>query len=110
LGGIDDLASFGSIRAQNLRDCGLLYPRPFLLGLRNLAGRPSLAHLYANLKAVDVTFTSEQAERLDVASKSVLNFPADFLTRSPSISHAGVTVNGVPSERIFLVPEDDGFR
>jgi aryl-alcohol dehydrogenase-like predicted oxidoreductase len=75
-----------------------------------ILGVSTLAQLGVNLKALDVALTSEQIERLDGVSKPVLNFPADFLTHSPSISHAGATVNGVPSQRIFLVPEDDSGR
>jgi hypothetical protein len=75
-----------------------------------IIGASSLKQLEANLKALDLTLTAEQTERLDNASRPVLNFPADFLTHSPSYSHAGATVNGVPSLLTFLVPEDDRSR
>ena len=75
-----------------------------------IIGASNLAQLDANLKALDLTLTSEQVQQLDDASKPVLNFPADFLTRLPSFSHAGATVNSVPSQRMFLVPEDNSSR
>jgi aryl-alcohol dehydrogenase-like predicted oxidoreductase len=75
-----------------------------------IIGASSLKQLEANLKALDLALTPEQTERLDNASKPVLNFPVDFLTHSPSYSHAGATVNGVPSQLTFLVPEDDKSR
>ena len=75
-----------------------------------IIGASSLKQLEANLKALDLTVTPEQTERLDNASKPVLNFPADFLTHSPSYCLAGATVNGVPSQLTFLVPEDDKSR
>jgi aryl-alcohol dehydrogenase-like predicted oxidoreductase len=75
-----------------------------------IIGASSLKQLEANLKALDLTLSPEQTERLDNASKPVLNFPADFLTHSPSYSHAGATVDGVPSQLTFLVPEDDKSR
>ena len=80
-------------------------------GVRStIIGARTLQQLDANLKALDVTLTHEQIAALDKVSKPVLNFPADFLAHAPSISHAGATVNGVPSETIFLVPKDDASR
>jgi diketogulonate reductase-like aldo/keto reductase len=75
-----------------------------------IIGARTLEQPEANLKALDLTLTPEQIASLDDASKPVLNFPADFLTRSPSLSHAGATVNGIPSQLTFLVPKDDGPR
>jgi aryl-alcohol dehydrogenase-like predicted oxidoreductase len=75
-----------------------------------IIGVRTLAQLEANLKALDLTLTPEQIASLDNVSKPVLNFPADFLTHSPSYSHAGATVNGVPSQLTFLVPKDDSSR
>lgn len=75
-----------------------------------IIGASRLEQLDANLKALDLTLTPEQMAALREASKPVLNFPADFLTHSPSIAHAGATVNGVPSQRTFLVPKDDSDR
>lgn len=75
-----------------------------------IIGATTMAHLDANLKALDLTLGPEQMEKLNEASKPQLNFPADFLTRSPSFSHAGATVNGVPSERTPLVPAEDRAR
>ncbi len=76
----------------------------------SIIGARTLDQLDANLKALDLLLTPEQIASLDNASKPVLNFPADFLTHSPSIAHAGATVNGVPSQTTFLVPKDDSSR
>ena len=75
-----------------------------------IIGARTLEQLDANLKALDFTLTPEQIGSLDEVSKPVLNFPADFLTHSPSYSHAGATVDGVPSQLTFLVPKDDSPR
>ena len=75
-----------------------------------IIGARTLEQLDANLKALDFTLTPEQVATLNEVSKPVLNFPADFLTHSPSYSHAGATVNGVPSQRTFLVPKDESSR
>ena len=75
-----------------------------------IIGARTLQQLDANLKALDLVLTPEQISSLNDASKPVLNFPADFLTQSPSISHAGATVNGTTSQTIFLVPKDDSLR
>ena len=75
-----------------------------------IIGARTLEQLKANLKALDLTLTKEQIASLNDVSKPVLNFPADFLTHSPSYSNAGTTINGVPSQLTFLVPKDDSSR
>ena len=75
-----------------------------------IIGARTLEQLDANLKALDLTLTSEQIASLNNMSKPVLNFPADFLTHSPNYSHAGATVNGVPSQVTFLVPKEGSSR
>jgi len=80
-------------------------------GVRSIIiGARTLEQLDANLKALDLALTPEQIASLNDVSKPVLNFPADFLLQSPSISHAGATVNGVPSQLTFLVPKDGSSR
>ena len=75
-----------------------------------IMGASRLDQLDANLKALDLMLIPEQIAELNAASKPVLNFPADFLTHSPSIAHAGATVDGVSSQATFLVPQDDSGR
>ncbi|HEY1744637.1 MAG TPA: aldo/keto reductase [Granulicella sp.] len=75
-----------------------------------IIGARTLEQLDANLKALDLILTPEQIASLNEVSKPALNFPADFLVPSPSYSHAGATVNGVPSQLTFLVPQDDSSR
>jgi aryl-alcohol dehydrogenase-like predicted oxidoreductase len=75
-----------------------------------IIGASTLKQLDANVKALDLTLTPEQIASLDTVSRPVLNFPADFLVHSPTYSHAGATVNGVPSQLTFLVPKDDSSR
>lgn len=75
-----------------------------------IIGARTIQQLDANLNALDLALTPDQIALLDDASKPTLNFPADFLAHSPSYSHAGATVNGVPSDLTFLVPKDDAAR
>jgi aryl-alcohol dehydrogenase-like predicted oxidoreductase len=75
-----------------------------------IVGASTLEQLDANLKALDLSLTPEQIAALDNASRPELNFPAEFLKNSPSYSHAGATVNGVPTQQTFLVPPDDAAR
>lgn len=75
-----------------------------------IIGASKLDQLEDNLKALDLTLTAEQITTLSTASTPTLNFPADFLTRSPSVAHAGAMVDGVPSQATFLVPQDDSAR
>jgi aryl-alcohol dehydrogenase-like predicted oxidoreductase len=74
-------------------------------------GARTLAHLDANLKALDIRLSPEQRASLDAASKPVLNFPADFnATRSPNFAHAGATVNGQPTKLPPYVPVEGAKR
>lgn len=75
-----------------------------------LIGVSSVAQLDANIKALELMLSNEEIARLDEVSKPVLNFPADFLLQSPSFSHAGATVNGVPSQKSFFTPGDQDTR
>ena len=75
-----------------------------------ILGVRTLEQLKANLKALDLTLTPEQIGALNAASKPTLDFPADFLKFAPTVTHAGATVNGVPSQASFLVPKDDSSR
>ena len=75
-----------------------------------IIGARTMKQLDANLKALDLTLTPEQIASLNSVSKPVLNFPADFLAQSPSLAHAGATVNGIPSQLGFLVPKGESSR
>ena len=76
-----------------------------------IIGARTLEHLEANLEALDFKLSPEQTAVLDAASKPKLNFPADFNNNlSPNFSHAGATVNGVPSKLGGNVPTDDASR
>jgi aryl-alcohol dehydrogenase-like predicted oxidoreductase len=80
-------------------------------GVRStIIGARTLEQLNANLKALDFTLTPEQIASLNNVSNPVFNFPADFLAQSPSLAHAGATVDGIPSQLTFLVPKDDSSR
>lgn len=88
------------------------------VALAGVQGRPGVAatiigartkeHLEANLKALELNLPPEKTTALDAVSKPTLNFPAEFnANRSPGLSHAGATVNGVSSETSGNVPKDD---
>ncbi|MFC3501430.1 aldo/keto reductase [Micromonospora krabiensis] len=60
-----------------------------------LIGARRLDQLKANLDAVDVRLSAEQAARLDEVSTPTLNFPADNnRLLAPSLAFAGATVDG----------------
>jgi len=75
-----------------------------------IIGARTMEQLDSNLKALDLKLTPEQIASLNDASKPTLNFPADFLQMAPSLSHGGATVNGVPSQQLFMHPKDDSAR
>lgn len=76
-----------------------------------IIGARTLAHLDANLKALDFKLPPEHAAVLDAVSMPILNFPAEFNANlSPNFEHAGATVNGVPSKRLGNIPAGDAER
>jgi aryl-alcohol dehydrogenase-like predicted oxidoreductase len=81
-------------------------------GVRStIIGARTMAHLEANLKALDLPLSAAQVASLDAVSKPALNFPADFnANRSTHFAHAGATVDGVPSTLLGNVPKDDSQR
>lgn len=76
-----------------------------------LIGVRRLDQLDANLKALEVRLSAEQMDALNSISKPALNFPFDInQTLSPSLQHAGATVNGEPSSLVPLAPQTDAER
>jgi aryl-alcohol dehydrogenase-like predicted oxidoreductase len=60
-----------------------------------LIGARSLDQLKANLDAVDLPLTRDEAAMLDAASKPALNFPAPYHAElSPLLQFGGMTVDG----------------
>jgi hypothetical protein len=49
--------------------------------------------------------STDHIERLDKLSEPKLNFPAQYMHRAPSFSHAGATVNGIESTLLPLAPK-----
>jgi aryl-alcohol dehydrogenase-like predicted oxidoreductase len=65
-----------------------------------LIGARRLDQLTANLDAIDLRLSDEQAARLDEVSAPKLNFPADNNRHlAPGLAFAGATVDGVHTER-----------
>ncbi|MFI6459150.1 aldo/keto reductase [Streptomyces sp. NPDC050538] len=63
-----------------------------------LIGPRTLAHLEANLAALDLDLTSAQTAILDEVSTPTLNFPYDLNRQvGDMLKYAGATVDGVPS-------------
>lgn len=61
-----------------------------------------------NLAALDLRLTPEQIARLDEATKPTLPFPHDFLIGTRSVTHGGLTINGVtPPEWPLAVKPGD---
>jgi aryl-alcohol dehydrogenase-like predicted oxidoreductase len=75
-----------------------------------IIGARTMEQLEANLAALDVQLSAEHLASLDELSKPKLNFPAEFLKRSPSFAHAGATVNGVGSAAFPMIPVRDEER
>ena len=75
-----------------------------------IIGARRIDQLEQNLAALDITLDPSHIEALNKVSAPVLNFPASFLQFAPSIMHAGVTVNGEPSQLPPMLPKNDSER
>ena len=69
-----------------------------------IIGARTLEQLDANLAALDVKLTPEQAAVLEKLSAPALNFPAPFLRNAPMFMHGGLTVNGVAGGPNMFAP------
>lgn len=71
-----------------------------------IIGARTMKQLDSNLAALDLPLSSAQIEKLNELTEPKLNFPAKFLRRAASYSHAGATVNGVESMLLPIAPKD----
>jgi aryl-alcohol dehydrogenase-like predicted oxidoreductase len=75
-----------------------------------IIGARTLAQLDDNIEAIDVALSPDQRQRLDALSEPTLGFPAPFLKMATMFTHAGATVNGVPSMVWPAIPKNDSER
>jgi len=76
-----------------------------------LIGARTLDQLEANFKSIEFKLPGSAIERLDAISKPKLNFPHDFVEWTAlSVSQAGTTVNGLPSQATPMTPASDAER
>lgn len=69
-----------------------------------LIGTRRIGHLRDNLAALEVNLTPAHIATLDEASKPVLNFPAELISKAaPSFVPGGSTVNGQASQPLPML-------
>ncbi|WPU64293.1 aldo/keto reductase [Peredibacter starrii] len=71
-----------------------------------IIGARTIEQLEDNLSALDVKLSAEHLKALDEISKPSLNFPADFLKRSPAFRNSNTTINGETGPSNPLAPAD----
>lgn len=69
-----------------------------------IIGGRTLAHLDDNLKALELTLSTEQIKALDAVSVPQLPFPIQFLQGGPSVYAGGTTINGEHSQPSPILP------
>jgi aryl-alcohol dehydrogenase-like predicted oxidoreductase len=74
--------------------------------ISTIIGARTMKQLDSNLAALELPLSADQIERLDKLSEPKLNFPAPYMNRAPSFSHAGATVNGIESTLLPFAPKD----
>jgi aryl-alcohol dehydrogenase-like predicted oxidoreductase len=75
-----------------------------------ILGVRSMQQLEDNLAAADLVLPQSHIAKLDELSKPRLDFPAEFLERTPSFAYAGTTINGRGGPISPWVPQKDGPR
>jgi len=76
-----------------------------------IIGARTLQQLEDNLAALDVTLTTQHAERLNALTKPALNFPHDFVYRGAEIfSASGTTINAVTAKVNPMAPASEKDR
>jgi aryl-alcohol dehydrogenase-like predicted oxidoreductase len=60
-----------------------------------IIGARRIAQLEDNVKALDVTLTTQERDRLDGLTRPTFGFPQNMQPICPSIHHVGATVNGI---------------
>jgi diketogulonate reductase-like aldo/keto reductase len=60
-----------------------------------IIGARRLAQLEDNVKALDITLSAKERERLDTLTKPTFGFPQSMQPMFPSVHHGGASVNGV---------------
>jgi aryl-alcohol dehydrogenase-like predicted oxidoreductase len=60
-----------------------------------IIGARRLSQLEDNLKALDITLSSEELQRLDALTKPALGFPQSMEPIFPALHNGGTSVNGV---------------
>ena len=71
-----------------------------------IIGARTLAHLEANLAALDLTLSEEETARLNELTRPPLNWPSAMLEGAANVSMAGATVNGIESVPYPITPPD----
>jgi aryl-alcohol dehydrogenase-like predicted oxidoreductase len=76
-----------------------------------IIGARRMAQLEDNVKALEVTLTTEQRARLDSLTQPTLGFPQNMQPMFPSIHHGGATVNGIsaPTSPFVIEPGDKPY-
>ena len=72
-----------------------------------IIGARTVAHLEANLAALDLVLTADETARLDALTKPPLNWPAALIEGAANVSMTGATVNGVESTPYPITPPND---
>lgn len=60
-----------------------------------IIGARRMTQLEDNIKALEVTLTTEERARLDTLTQPTFGFPQNMQPMFPSIHHGGATVNGI---------------
>jgi aryl-alcohol dehydrogenase-like predicted oxidoreductase len=76
-----------------------------------IIGARRMAQLEDNVKALEVTLTTEERAQLDALTQPTFGFPQNMQPMFPSIHHGGATVNGIsaPTSPFVIEPGDTPY-
>jgi aryl-alcohol dehydrogenase-like predicted oxidoreductase len=71
-----------------------------------IIGARRMSQFEDNIRALDVTLTAEELDRLDAITEPTLGFPQSMLPMAPALVNGGTTINGVSAPvSEFVLPE-----
>lgn len=92
---VDELDAIASARDSTPARIALAWVQGRRGVTSTIIGARRMAQLDDNVKALEVTLTTEERARLDALTQPTFGFPQNMQPMFPSIHHGGATVNGI---------------
>jgi aryl-alcohol dehydrogenase-like predicted oxidoreductase len=108
---VDELAAIAKEQDSTVARVALSWVQSQPGVTSTIIGARRLAQLEDNVKALDVTLSTDELSRLDALTKPKLGFPQSMQAWFPSIHNGGTTVNGTyaPASSFGVLPGETPY-